>query len=45
MNTANLHLEDLLMPLPISDLLMANGSVDRFEVAHALGVAEQSLLV
>lgn len=45
MNTANLQLEGLLIAIAsMNDLLVARGAVDRVEVAHAMDVAEQTVL-
>jgi hypothetical protein len=45
MNTANLQLEGLLIAIAsLNDLLVAKGVVDRHEVAHAMDVAEQTVL-
>lgn len=45
MNTANLQLEGLLIAIAsLNDLLVAKGIVDRREVAHAMDIAEQTVL-
>jgi hypothetical protein len=45
MNTANLQLEGLLIAIAsMNDLLVARGIVDREEIAHAMDVAEQTVL-
>lgn len=45
MNTANLQLEGLLIAIAsMNDLLVAKGIVDRREIAHAMDVAEQTVL-
>ncbi|MDB5587914.1 MAG: hypothetical protein JWP26_2884 [Devosia sp.] len=45
MNTANLQLEGLLIAIAsLNDLLVTKGIVHREEVAHAMDVAEQTVL-
>ncbi|MDB5535487.1 MAG: hypothetical protein JWQ65_362 [Devosia sp.] len=45
MNTANLQLEGLLIAIAsLNDLLVTKGIVHRKEIAHAMDVAEQTVL-
>src|ERR1700712_55061 len=45
MNTANLQLEGLLIAIAsVNDLLVTKGIVHREEIAHAMDMAEQTVL-